>query len=887
MKKITLITLVLLLTCLLTAQAGPIDQQKARQLAAQFMQKKGLQLKGEPRRAPGVSGTGSNEAQPLYIFNTDGAKGFVIVAGDDRADAILGYSTEGSYDEQNLPDNFRYYLQLLSSDMQALMASNATATTRRTVETHKAIDPLIQTRWNQGNATADGFIYNTMCPTLSGKHCLTGCVATAGAQIMYYYQYPKSTEGVGGYQIEDQEPSINTLTKQELPATTFNWSQMKKTYSESDQGTDAQTEVAKLMIYAGYAAQMNYGLDGSSASILNLSEGMAKYFDYDPYTYRNVNRSDYTINEWDNLMYNELAEGRPIIYSGNSAVTHGGHAFICDGYDGNGLYHFNWGWGGSNDGYFKLCATNPYGGSLNGNYTTLRDGYVNGIYAVIGIQPNTGIIPETTNNEDEWEEETIDGIVATASNTGVNETTISMQMSNNNGQTYKFSFGIGEIKEDGTLEVVGTKNVNYSEIPDGYGYSNITYDISTYNLSIGKHKIVPISLLNGETEWKQTRPASVYFDVDVVTDNSITIVAHPVEKIRVNTFEVINNTSGEKPTIKLNITNEGDNLEKYLYIYTDDDNNYCGWIKAKIKAGNTKEYSFTTWNEMATGDHTFNLCGSQKKTDIISSITVNFDLDLQSTNFSYPGNKLTISTQQVDVTIKNNAGEYKRPLYLFASKTASKGSYVYLAGTAIESNESEVVTFHFRPTSSGTWNLWVATDVNGNNIIGESSVEISDPPTGEVSLTLLEEKDCIFGNDEVSMTFKIKNTGDVTNYREIGTWIYIRSNSEWSCISYKEIPAIIIEPDETKELSITYDGLEDGSEYRIVWGYCTTAQATGFTWLDSHEFTFDANATAIILPETDRISNDETYYTLSGQRLNSRPTKAGIYIHKGKKVIVR
>ena len=94
MKKFTLITFFCLLVCLLTAQAGPIDQQKARQLATQFMQGKGLQLKGEPRRAPGLNDANNTEAQPLYIFNTDGAKGFVIVAGDDRADAIIGYTLE-------------------------------------------------------------------------------------------------------------------------------------------------------------------------------------------------------------------------------------------------------------------------------------------------------------------------------------------------------------------------------------------------------------------------------------------------------------------------------------------------------------------------------------------------------------------------------------------------------------------------------------------------------------------------------------------------------------------------------------------------------------------------------------------------------------------------
>ena len=513
MKKITLTTLVLLLTCLLTAQAGPIDQQKARQLAAQFMQKKGLQLKGEPRRAPGVSGTGSNEAQPLYIFNTDGAKGFVIVAGDDRADAILGYSTEGSYDEQNLPDNFRFYLQLLSSNMQALMASDATTTTRRAVETHDAIAPLIKTKWDQGSATEDGYIYNTMCPTLSGKHCLTGCVATAGAQIMYYYQYPKSKKGVGGYQTNGQNADINAVTLKGLPETTFNWDIMKLSYNNADQGTASQQEVAKLMLYAGFAAQMKYGTSGSSASPGVLAEGMVKYFGYDPYTCQYIKRASYSVKEWDEIMYNELEKKRPIIYSGQSEVE-GGHAFICDGYDGKGLYHFNWGWGGNYDGYFKLSATNPYPGKYN-NDGKLYDGFVNDIDAVIGLQPNTGVIPE----------ENTDNIVATARNITIDNTTISMIVANECNEDHKFGFGMGELNSDGSIDVIDTKYKHYinSKLPAGNYFTNpLSYDFSNYDLSEGTHKLVPISLLSGETEWKRCNPSLVYFEVVVADDGSMT-----------------------------------------------------------------------------------------------------------------------------------------------------------------------------------------------------------------------------------------------------------------------------------------------------------------------------------------------------------------------------
>lgn len=776
MKKITLITLVLLLTCLLTAQAGPIDQQKARQLAAQFMQKKGLQLKGEPRRAPGVSGTGSNEAQPLYIFNTDGAKGFVIVAGDDRADAILGYSTEGSYDEQNLPDNFRYYLQLLSSNMQALMASDATATTRRTVETHDAIDPLIKTKWDQGSATEDGYIYNTACPVSQSLHCLTGCVATAGAQIMYYYQHPASTEGVDGYQI-GEDASIDKVTLAGLPATTFDWDIMKRSYNNADQGTASQQEVAKLMVYAGFAAQMDYGTMGSAASTGILAEGMANYFDYNPNTWQYVEQSNYSVSDWDSMMYNELENGRPIIYSGASKKE-GGHAFICDGYDGEGLYHFNWGWSGQNNGYFKLAATNPYAGD-----GTQRDGYVNDIDAIIGLQPNNG---ETITKSP----------MVNIYKFNISEETITMSYQNISDESYAIDCGIALLNDDGSvnqdrLDLYPCSS--WGELPPNYLWPGIQFNLTTYLKQEGTYKVAPVFRLAGETEWKRCMPSQLYFEVVIAEDKTMTIIKHPT-------------------------------------------------------------------------------------------------VELEATQIEVPSNKIETLVQQVDVTVESKSDDYQGPLYLFASKTEDKGAYTYLAGTAIEGGASDVVTFYFTPATAGTWNLWIATDEAGNDIIGQATAEIGEAPTGEVTLEVSDET-LIMEGDEATLTFKITNTGSTPNYRDIPT-ICWRKNEEKPGYLTGEINTITsnttIEPGETKEYSVTYSGMKDQCWYMIeIYQYSSFSDANyRDNSIADHEFTFDANATAITLPEADTTA-DDTFYTLNGQRMSGRPNKAGIYIHKGKKVIVR
>lgn len=773
MKKITLTTLVLLLTCLLTAQAGPIDQQKARQLAAQFMQKKGLQLKGEPRRAPGVSGTGSNEAQPLYIFNMDGAKGFVIVAGDDRAEAILGYSTEGSYDEANLPDNFRFYLQLLSSDMQALMASDATATTRRAVEIHDAIAPLIKTKWDQGSATADGYIYNTACPKHSLKHCLTGCVATAGAQIMYYYRYPESTAGVDGYRIDGQHMDINAVTLAGLSETTFNWDIMKLSYNDADQGTEAQKEVAKLMLYAGFAAQMIYGLDGSSSNHGVLAEGMVQYFDYNPNTWQYVSRSDYSVSDWDNMMYNELENKRPIIYSGDSKKG-GGHAFICDGYDGNGLYHFNWGWGGWCNGYFKLAATNPYAGD-----GTQRDGYVNNVDAIIGLQPNNG---ETITKSP----------MVSIYNFNISEETITMSYQNISDEECAFDCGIALLKDDGS---VNQNQLDFyprsmTEVPPYSYWPNIIFNLSTYFKKEGTYKIAPVFRLAGETEWKRCMPSQLYFEVVVDKDEEdkpiLTIITHPT-------------------------------------------------------------------------------------------------VELEATQIEVPSNKIETLVQQVDVTVESKSEDYQGPLYLFASNTEDKGAYTYLAGTAIEGGANDVVTFYFTPATAGIWNLWIATDEAGNDIIGQATAKIEEAPTGNVSFEVTN-KDVIMGEDNATIIFSVKNTSNTTSYREFYVWL--EKTDDNTSIDQKPTSAFTIEQGETKDVPVTFEGLEDGVTYNVLYGYFNNVKGTTPWWLDEYEFTFEASTTAITLPEADTTA-DDTFYTLNGQRMSGRPNKAGIYIHKGKKVIIK
>ena len=715
----------LLIPCLLlsmTITAGWISEQQALQEAQRFMPGKKFEQRHLAR------GAASSVAKNLYVFNVEANGGFVIVSGNDNTDAILGYSTKGSFDEGDLPTNVRAWMEQIAAEVEACqsvpMSRSAELVPKHDgVAIHARIEPLITTTWDQGNwyndINSDG-VYNVHLPKINGKYPCTGCVATAGAQLMYYYRWPQTmTQSVPGY-----ESSSEANTGNALAPIQFQWDKMKTKYVANDPTTEAVNAVADLMLYCGYAAKMNYGIDGSGASAYTLADGMSKYFDYNPNTWKEVSRYQYTINEWDELIYNELANGRPVMYSGSSSK--GGHVFLCDGYDGAGMFHFNWGWGGSYDGFFKLQVTNPYG--------KYGEGYVADNDCIIGLQPNSWPDIADPNADDQWEVTEIDGLVATALHPIVEASTVKLDIGNFNNQPYAFGYGIAEVNDDGTLTVVDNSKEYLKEMTplgSGYYYVDIKFDFSKYSLSEGRHMLVPVSLLNGENEWRRCKPADLWFEVNVVGGDK-DIVVHPIDQLQINDFDIISGGNpGNIQYMRTSITNLGDNIEKRLYLHvgTDDDKGeYYSSRYVSIAAGNTKEYRLPM-GRLETGTYTIWLTGDYAGNDVLAKKKVTIMQDLQATDFEFIGNPLANEIMQINVTVENRGDDYVMPLYLFASTDNTK-QHVYTTGSAIEGGGSEVVTFYFKPTVLGSWNLWVATDIDGTNIIGQSTLGLGSQKTG-------------------------------------------------------------------------------------------------------------------------------------------------------------
>lgn len=328
--------------------AAPIGKERAQLKAQQFMLQRGMLKAGnmptqkEVKRATLTQGT-----PDYYVFNANDNGGFVVVAGDDRVDEVLGFVKGIAFDENAIPDNMKGWLDNIAAEIAWLkmhpdykLSHPALAASA----TKPELAPLLTCEWDQGAP------YYNLCPKSGNNPCFTGCVATAMAMVMYYYKWPTQTlQTIPGY-----VTYTNNFNLSDLPIVEFDWENMRDTYRGNYSEVSA-TAVAELMLYAGQSVWMDYTPEGSGASQYYVASSLKKYFGYDQNMY-DAERSDYSIAEWDDLIYNEIAEGRPVLYTGYSMSV--GHAFVCDGYR-NGYFHINWGWGGYLNNYFKLSILNP------------------------------------------------------------------------------------------------------------------------------------------------------------------------------------------------------------------------------------------------------------------------------------------------------------------------------------------------------------------------------------------------------------------------------------------------------------------------------------------------------------------------------------------------
>ena len=331
---------------------------------------------GRSAEAHELISTIRSEGHPaVYIFSTDATGGYLILpASDAVGTTVLGYSEQGKLVPDAMPDNMAWWLDVYARQIAAAEAGSDSGDVDVPPGAYPIgkpeIAPLVKTTWNQ---TAP---YNEMCPEANGEHCPTGCVASAMAQVMKVWNYPATGSGSNTYY---PSATIGEDISLDFSTVTFEWDAMKNSYASSETGA-AVDAVAELMYSCGVAVNMNYAPNQSASNYTLALNALYKYFNYDK-GMRELARNYFELEQWNELIYNELSQGRPVLYGGSN--ENGGHAFVCDGYRPDGYFHFNWGWGGNGDGYFIVTDLYPQYAGVGASL----GGYNLNQTIIVGIQP--------------------------------------------------------------------------------------------------------------------------------------------------------------------------------------------------------------------------------------------------------------------------------------------------------------------------------------------------------------------------------------------------------------------------------------------------------------------------------------------------------------------
>ena len=704
MKKSVLTTLVYLFSILLTV-AAPVDEQSARKLAGDFLRGKMPITRSSNTITRAVTGVADGPDAGIYVFNSD--NGFVVISADDALPAVLAYSYGTPYDANKAPEAMK---AMLSAYHHAVASA---CVTRADVPTHEKISPLIKTQWDQLTP------YNNMCP----NKYPTGCLATAVAQVMYYHKYPAN----------------------------YDWDVMKTSYVSTDTG-DAVDAVAKLMADVGDKLYMHYEEDGSSSYLVDGSEALRYEFGYSEST-EYVERDSYTAKSWDELLYNELASSRPVIFAAQSMTPTGlsGHGFIIDGYevkDGVGYFHVNWGWSGRSDDYFLISVLNPkyqYTGGGAGS-----SGYSFEQQAVIGIQPAETPMEKTTRFATQYCYIKDDESVYTRSSTSDDFSPIKVYYNVWNivkpEESRQFDAGIALYKDReliAILDSVHLKDIIHGGSP--MGYSDVV-NVKSQPVSIGKdlpngkYQIRVISRLTDTADWTWAMMAACRYVELTIEDNTMTTATYgnsdgytSENDFTINNVVVSGSKKvGEPLTITINLTNNSMSNNSPIYLWGNasleqgTDSYQClGGGGSNLSPGETGEMVLE-YTPQRAGDFKFILSGSSAncKTPLytfdvsVSGMYLVMQLAVEkSTPQPNETNKVDGTTLEGTVTLLNYGSEnyddkvYVRLMGLGDNEYDENVEY----STQITIKETADIKFSFADLTPDNSYLLLVTAMDGDN----------------------------------------------------------------------------------------------------------------------------------------------------------------------------
>lgn len=331
--------------------------------------------------------TAQAHASAYYVYNIGSERGYVMVSGDDLLPEIIAYADAGAFlPDEEQPEHIASFLAQVRASLQYLVERGKPVVMPRTSQLRPGgVPPLLgQIRWGQD------YPFNTHCPYKNGRQSVVGCVATAISQILRYHRWPDKGVGICEYKEDD-----GTEHRVDFSQTTYRWNNMPEHPIRWNAAQEESDALSTLCYHVGVLSHMQYSPAGSGTFTQYPKEGLSKYLKYSK-NIQILNRMNYKIADWMDIIAKELNEGRPVYYAGASSTV--GHAFVCDGYQQDGKFHINFGWNGMADGFFLLYAINPDalgtgGGSSYDGYNDLQE-------IMIGIKPDRDGSSERTVSED-------------------------------------------------------------------------------------------------------------------------------------------------------------------------------------------------------------------------------------------------------------------------------------------------------------------------------------------------------------------------------------------------------------------------------------------------------------------------------------------------------
>ena len=505
MKKLTLFTALAFAACSLAhaQDTHVVNVKDALGSAVGFLPLRRGGENKEPELAH-VEKNAQDDHPYYYIFNRGNNEGFIIVSADSRTKKILAYSNEGHFDMDALAPEMKAWLGGYTEAMDdlnltpdSLLKKMQEGPLMKAVHDDSHFAPEVKPLLGD-ICYAQTFPNNAKCPNKS----LTGCVATGAVQIMRFFEYPKTPSGkTHSYDNEGETVSCTFNTP-------YDWQNMLSTYTKTG-GNEAQNAaISQLMFDAGAACNMEYSPSGSSASRIDMAQALVEYFGYGN-NMINFRRDAFTPDDFVYYLKRELNEGRPVLMGGTDEDDYG-HCFVCDGYDTNGLFHFNWGWNGMSNGYFEITNLSP---PRPGSKTGAVENYNENVTFIGGIQP------PTASNSGKMSVLSMHGLQT--SPTGKKGGRISVKLDRVRNCTignFNGKFGVALYKDG---EMVRTLEVIDVSLTPTRSYLKPEFNpILPNNLSGQDYQLVMVSKANDDTQWRPILTSEAgCIDLEVKGDN--------------------------------------------------------------------------------------------------------------------------------------------------------------------------------------------------------------------------------------------------------------------------------------------------------------------------------------------------------------------------------